>query len=535
VLPQDDVFAWTGNTRLSVSAANGLLANDPAGTVIAAADTTTAQGGTVAVNLASGAFVYEPPAGLQNAADTFTYTTSGATPTTVTIKLAERIWYVNNVSPAGGTGTLASPFNTLAAAEAASDENDTIFVFTGVLPAPTDAGQDLGITLKPGQKLRGQGLELRFNGVPLASARVNAPVISNAGLTVPGDLPVVQLATGNEVAGFTLQAAFNEGILATGGSGHDLHDNAITFDAASGREGIRLLNITGENLVTVNTITGSPRDGIKLANNENIAGDPVAATPIVAAVSISRNTITGSAQDGIAVRLDGAGTAVALNVLTNSISNSGGSEGIDIGSLGAAAVTAVVSRNTIAGSNQEAIDQSAAGTSGLGAFVANNNLSASGAGTDFSAAVGNAGAAFCLELLNNFNAAGNSSFLAANNGGVAGDFRFFEPPVGNPVANDTLISRVGPVTDIVEGACAVPLDGTALFVANCAKCHTGNGLGLTTVKQLIANDITNATVAAINLQFAVNGSMIMDFLPAGRLQLTQQEIAAIAAALAAVP
>jgi hypothetical protein len=29
--------------------------------------------------------------------------------------------------------------------------------------------------------------------------------------------------------------------------------------------------------------------------------------------------------------------------------------------------------------------------------------------------------------------------------------------------------------------------------------------------------------------------MIMDFLPAGRLQLTQQEIAAIAAALAAVP
>ena len=534
VTPQADVFNWTGNTRLTVAASptTGLLANDPPGTVITAADTLSTQGGAVNVVLASGAFTYDPPVGLQNVADTFTYTTSGALPTTVTVNLAERIWYIDNSLQINGDGTFGNPFNTLAAAETpVSDANDTIFVFTGVPAAPTDVGQNLGITLVTGQKLLGQGLPLLINGVQVAPLRPNPPVISNAGLAAGGDIPVVRLATGNEVAGFTILAAFNEGILALGGGGHNLHDNDFIFDANNGREGIRLLNVTGENFVNVNTITGSLRDGIKLANNEDQAGNAVAATPIVASVTMSRNTIADSAQDGINVNLDGAGTNVTLNVLTNTITNSGtagANEGININSLGDANVTAVVSRNTISGSAQEAIDQAAADTSGMNVFVANNNLSNS-VGPDFSAAIVNAGAAFCLELINNFNAAGNTAFLLANNGGVAADFRFFE------VNNDTPAGPVIPSTPVAQGECAIPLDGAALFVANCAKCHTGNGLGLTTVKQLIGPDITNATPEAINLQLGNNGSMILDFSPTGRLRLTQQEITAIAAALVLAP
>ena len=531
VTPQADVFNWTGNTRLTVAASptTGLLANDPPGTVITAADTLSTQGGAVNVVLASGAFTYDPPVGLQNVADTFTYTTSGALPTTVTVNLAERIWYIDNSLQINGDGTFGNPFNNLAAAEAPiiSDDNDTIFVFTGVPAAPTDDGQDLGITLVTGQKLLGQGLVLRVNGVQVAPLRPNPPVISNAGLAAGGDIPVVLLATGNEVAGFTIQADFNEGILALGGAGHNLHDNDFIFDAANGREGIRLLNVTGENFVTVNTIPGSPRDGIKLANNEDQAGTAVAATPIVASVTMSRNTITGSAQDGIAVILAGTNTAVNLNILTNTITNSGASEGIDIDSLDAASVIAVVSRNTISGSAQEAVNQTAASTSGMNAFVANNDLSASGVAADFSAAIVNP-AAFCLELINNFNAVGDTAFLI-NNGGVDGAFRFFE------VDNDIAAGTVGLITPVAQGTCSIPLDGAALFVANCAKCHTGNGLGLTTVKQLIGPDITNATPEAINLQLGINGSMILDFSPTGRLRLTQQEITAIAAALVLAP
>jgi mono/diheme cytochrome c family protein len=411
----------------------------------------------------------------------------------------------------------------------ASDLDDTIFVFTGAPAAPADTNQNLGITLQSGQKLIGQRVGLRFNGVPIVDPRPNAPVISNAGLApAPGNIPVVMLATGNEVAGFTINADFNEAVLTLGGANHNIHDNNITF-GANGREGIRLLNVTGNNLVTTNTITGSLRDGIKLANNENQAGDPDGPTPIVATVTIDRNTITGSAQDGINVNFDGVGANVTLNILTNSIDNSdaaGANEGININSLGAASITADISRNTIANSGGEAIDLSAEGTSTFSAFVANNDLSISGVANDFRAAIAAAGASFCLELVNNFNAALDSTFLV-NNAGAQADFQFFE------LGNDNTAVRQALVTDVPQGTCAITINGAASFEANCAKCHTGNGLGLNTRKELIATDVTNATAAEINLQLDTNGSMILEFSPAGRLRLTQQEIDAIVSALAA--
>jgi hypothetical protein len=293
ITPQADNFDWIGNTPLTVGAVAGLLANDPAGSVIT--DTgvrSTTLGGTANVN-ANGAFTYTPPPGVQNLQDTFTCTTAGVV-VTVTINLVERVWYIDNTAP-GGNGSFAGPFPTLAEAEDASDEGDTIFVFAGDF---TDAGQDEGIALKTGQRLLGVGVGLRVEGLPIVDPAPPNCRVSNSGLGgAAGDTPVVMLSTGNEVAGLTINAAFNEAVLALGGSGHTLHDNTINLDLINGREGIRLLNVTGENTVTFNTITGSPRDGIKLANNEDQAGDPVAATPIVATVTMSRNTITGSGRD----------------------------------------------------------------------------------------------------------------------------------------------------------------------------------------------------------------------------------------------
>ncbi|MBI5741859.1 MAG: hypothetical protein HZA16_14240, partial [Nitrospirae bacterium] len=174
-----DAFNWTGNTRMTVAAANGVLANDPANTVISAADTATTLGGVVNVNTATGAFTYDPPLGAQNQADTFTYTAGGA-PVTVTINLAERIWYVRNNDAGANQGNDQAPFLTLAQAGAASDVNDTIFVFAG---NGTATGQNNGITLLSGQKLIGEGIGLSVNANQIVNAGANAS-ISNAGLAV---------------------------------------------------------------------------------------------------------------------------------------------------------------------------------------------------------------------------------------------------------------------------------------------------------------------------------------------------------------
>jgi len=521
LVPANDTFNWTGNTRLTVLAAAGLLANDQAGAVIASADTATSQGGAVNVNLATGAFTYDPPPGLQNVADTFTYRLTGNLQATVTVNLTERIWYVRNNDTGTNRGNDQAPFITLAQAQNASDANDTIFVFAGDLAA---TGQNAGITLKPGQRLLGEGVGLLVNGVPLVDPVPNA-VISNAGLApgAAGNIPVVMLATGNEVAGFSIQAAFNEAILAPGGTGHNLHDNTITFNPANGREGIRLLAVTGNNFVIANTITGAPRSGIKLVNNEDQAGNPVAAVPVAATVTMSRNSISSSAQDGIRVSLDGAGTDVTLQIMTNTLTTSGtagGNGGIDIGSLGAAKVTAVISRNTVTASTAQAIDLTAAGASILAALVANNALSGSGGATDFRNAIAAGGTATsCLELTSNVNATVNSTFRVDNNPGLAGAFRLFE------LGNDTLALRLaGPITNIVQGGCTIALNGAALFEANCSRCHKGNGLG----QGNVGPDLTSATALMITFQLTNNPTM-------NDIKLTPAEIQAIAAALLPTP
>jgi len=521
--PTADTFTWTGNTHLTVAAAQGVLVNDPAGSAVADPGARiTALGGTADL-AAGGGFTYDPPVGVQNAMDTFTYTVAGFAPVTVSVNLTERIWFVRNDNP-GGTGTFLDPFPTLVEAETVSDASDTIFVFAGDF---ADTGQDQGITLKAGQRLLGVGVGLRVNNVPLVNPAPPNARISNAGLAVPGDTPVVRLTTdataGNEVAGLTIEAAFNEAILATTGAGHNVHDNTITLDPVNGREGIRLLAVTGANSLVANSITGSPRDGIKLANNENEAGNPAAAIPVIATVTMSRNSIRDSAQDGIAVNLDGATTNVTLNIMTNRITNSG-QQGLDLNSLGAATVMATVSRNEVSGSTAEGILLAADGNSSLDSFTANSDLAANGGVTDFRAATTAAGAAsICLELENNSNVApdsnlaGDSTFQVENNGGAS--FDFFEA-----LNNDTPAIRVGAITDVPLGTCGIPLDGAELFEANCAICHTGNGLGFGNV----GPDITNRTAARINFQLTNNPTM-------SDIRLTGREIDTIAGALASIP
>ena len=97
------------------------------------------QGGKVAIE-ADGDLTYNPPAGCNHATDTFEYTvTDGHSPTpgtdqaTLTIHLADCVWYVDGDAATNGDGRSQSPMNTLAGLRSGTDPDtpdDTIFLYT---------------------------------------------------------------------------------------------------------------------------------------------------------------------------------------------------------------------------------------------------------------------------------------------------------------------------------------------------------------------------------------------------------------------
>ena len=102
----------------------------------------------------------------------------------------QNVVHVDNTAAAGGDGSIETPFNTLAAAEAVAIANDLIYVHRG---DGTTTGQDTGITIDDeGQILAGSGADLLFssgrfttqnnqnvsNGIVVATA-TTAPVITN--------------------------------------------------------------------------------------------------------------------------------------------------------------------------------------------------------------------------------------------------------------------------------------------------------------------------------------------------------------------
>ena len=163
-------------------------------------------------------------------------------------------------------------------------------------------------------------------------------------------------------------------------------------------------------------------------------------------------------------------------------------------------------------------------TSSMAAFVANSDLSVSGAVDDFRAATQNSSvASLCLELINNVSTTlplVPSTFRVANNSGEVSAFQFFE------ALNDTrtTINPPNSITAVPEGTCAITLPGAALFTANCAICHRGNGLGFGNV----GPDITDAEASIITFELSNNPSM-------NDIRLILPEIVAISTALSPVP
>jgi hypothetical protein len=264
----NDSYLGLGNSPLTVTAAQGVLANDPNPAPVSSFQNPTSQGGTVSVN-ADGSFTYTPPAGFTGT-DTFTYTIAFGPSTasaSVSITIDELAWYVQNIAAAGGNGTFSAPFNTLAQAEAASGPGDIIFVFAG---DGTSTGQDAGITLKEGQQLIGEGQGLEFdNGIVSRGDEIRPQTIVE-----PGDFPVITNAAGagvtlanqTTVAGVRLEATSEAAIFGDSVSGVTITNNQILAPAGGG---VVVENLLGDLTVTSNTLQDFGNLGVGAFTNSS--------------------------------------------------------------------------------------------------------------------------------------------------------------------------------------------------------------------------------------------------------------------------
>lgn len=173
------------------------------------------------------------------------------------------VFHVDNTAAPGGDGSFERPFQTLAQAQAASGQQNIIYVHQG---DGTTTGMDQGIALKNGQLLLGDGIVHRIPVVggtfdifnDLSGGR---PVITNTAGNA------VTLASDNTVRNFDIDGGAGgmaNGIFGDGGAG-TLTDGIIEDVRIFGNpiiDGISLTNISGDWRFARNEVRTAGRDGV---------------------------------------------------------------------------------------------------------------------------------------------------------------------------------------------------------------------------------------------------------------------------------
>ncbi len=301
-----------GNTQFSVGGgtpatpavvvAGTVLTNDagPGSLTVGPANIASTNGGQVTM-ATNGTFLYTPPVGSAGPSDTFTYTLTdgnGATDTAVvTINMSGVVWYVD-AAAAAGDGRSQAPFNTMSAAAAAAQINQTIYVHPG---APTGA-----TTLKTGQLLQGAGETFTVGGLTIAAGA--APTLQNT----------ITMANGAAVRALNVNAPGVGAIVATGLTGAESLTNVTITGGATG---LNLTALAGTFTVTGGAISGiTPGAAVSITGGAGIIAIGSSVTALtnrsVQVQSHTGGTITfsGAISDtGAGVQLDSnGGTAIGF-------------------------------------------------------------------------------------------------------------------------------------------------------------------------------------------------------------------------------
>jgi hypothetical protein len=290
-----------------------VLANDlhPAGTTVTTTTVSTTAGGSITF-ASDGTFLYTPPVapgGPAISLDTASYSilSNGETDTaTVTLNLANRVWYVKN-DVGGGNGQSQSPFGSLGLAASASTPNDIIFVYRG---DGTATGQSSGIILKNGQSLIGQRVALIVNGNLLVAAGT-APLIGN------GAGNVVTLATGNTVSGLTINATTGAGILGAGITSGTTTVSSVTLSATGVNNGVSLSSNPGSTFnfagISISSATGT---GFLATGGGTVSATGTGNTIAAAggtALNVTNTTIGASGMTFASIAATGGTSGIVLN------------------------------------------------------------------------------------------------------------------------------------------------------------------------------------------------------------------------------
>jgi len=265
------------------------------------------------------------------------------------------IIHVNSNAPAGGIGTVESPFSSLATGLGVPD-SDVVFVHAGSL---FDAPPDNLVVLNDNQNLFGEGLithpsgnrnvinSVLLDGIGELTLPDSPTFASNMTLSRPqlnnSGGPAVTLGNNSRLGGFVIDSSLGDGVVATGVSNIVVRDTLISNATGNG---ILLTNSLNAATITDTVITGSGGPAFHVDGGNALIGfsstsmgiDPAFSSIVNTsneAVLIENTTggsvnMTGSTIDddggaGIVIR-DSAGNAIIDNA---SILNSTGT-GISI-------------------------------------------------------------------------------------------------------------------------------------------------------------------------------------------------------------
>ncbi len=472
----DDLYEAVGNVQLSVDVANGVLANDrdvddgatPQPLTVTAFDATSAGGGSVNV-AANGSFTYTSAGGFEGV-DSFVYTVTdneGQTDTgTVTVTVADTIWFVENTVDPGGSGTFEDPFHTLAAAEAVAQLGDTIRVRRG---DGTDTNHDAGIVLQARQRLIGAGVPLVVGGVEIEPADpMGAPTISHTD-------HVVNLANDVEVRGLAIDtnAAVAE---------HGIRGNFVT-----GTIEISDVVVTGNGNHGGILLTNSASANVNLTDVDLTAGDD----PALQVSNVLSVSLTGACD------FSSAGTVmdVVQTNLTGTVQTLVGAQA-RFAQLAAASNFAVTTSTTLTNPSGIGLRVMSSPNVSL-AFgatsVTDNNIGAGASGTAVDLATGNAGATLGFASLAVVADGGTGLLSAAGTVDIA-------------AATSTIAATGGPAIDAAGTAFATSGAAGATFASLTSTNSTGRGLRLAnttgTVTVSGTTMISGATTTGLDLSAA---------------------------------
>ncbi|MES2121952.1 MAG: right-handed parallel beta-helix repeat-containing protein [Chlamydiota bacterium] len=402
--------------------------------------------------------------------------------------------FVDNTS--NSAGTYASPYPTLAQAQANSQPGDTIYVFPG---DGTTTGMDSGISLKASQKFWGSGvshsIQTTAGTISIPAQSSTSPTITNTNIDTEGN--AINLASNNAISGFTIASAMNDAIYGSDAQNLQISScvfqNTTTYPIEAYFSGDASISITSNQFL--NNVNGiflslNGTSAVDCLDNTFTGQTSVSSTPLeilatnnTFAARIENNIFDNNTTGSIRLGLNNVVNA-AIIALNNAMTNNGTGSQASLGSSFVVLPTGTTDRcsialtgNTFSGNTSNAL-----------------YLHTSGAFTTLNAAV--------------------SQNTMSNNGGSALVF-------ATPVDIFTLVATNNTIVGVNDNGIAAISAGATSIGNITIKNNTITDIGNASNGIAINQDFSNLSLTVLNNEInRCEGTGIISYAPTGINSLT---------------